>query len=140
MVEMVRGRRVSVALIGAFAIAAGLTVYAVFRPVRIPLIPPALHLAAGQPHPSVVLGAVPSFLHALAMPLLTAAGLRRLECRHIVIASLVWCAVDLAFEVGQRSQIGFLPAGVFDPLDLLGVLLGAALAAAVGIAMLRSTP
>lgn len=134
-----RGRRVSVALIGAFAIAAGLAVYAVFRPVRIPLIPPTVHLAAGQPYPSAVLGAAPSFLHAFAMPLVTAACLQRVQRRHIVIACVVWCLVDLVFEVGQVSRIRFLPSGTFDPLDLLGVMSGATLAGVVGLGTLRST-
>jgi len=35
-------RRVTVALIGAVAIAAGLSIYAFLRPVRIPLIPAGL--------------------------------------------------------------------------------------------------
>lgn len=142
VVEVVRGcgRQVSVALIGAFAIAVGVAVYAFLRPLRIPLVPPALHLAAGQSHQSAVLGALPSVLHAFAMPLLTIACLRRVQRLHIVIACLLWCVVDLVFEIGQGSEIGFPPAGTFDALDLLGVLLGAALAGIVGLVMLRRTP
>ena len=131
-------RRATVALIGAVAIAAGLTIYALFRPVRIPLIPAGLHFATAKSHTPAVLGVVPSVIHAFAMPLLTVACLR-LPRRHIASACLAWCAIDLVFEAGQRTDIAFFPAGTFDPLDLLAVLLGVALAAAVGFATLRST-
>ena len=129
---------IAVALIGAVAIAAGLAVYALFRPARIPLIPSDLHFAAGGPEAPALLGAVPSLLHAFAMPLLTAAclGLRR---RHIVIACLAWAVIGVVFEFCQRSGIRFLARGTFDPFDLLCVLLGATLAAAVGLAILRSS-
>jgi hypothetical protein len=129
---------ISVALIGAVAIAAGIAVYALFRPARIPLIPPDLHFAAGSPDAPAMLGAVPSVLHAFAMPLLTAACLR-LRRRHIVIACLAWAVIGVVFELGQRTGIRFFPGGTFDPLDLLGVLLGATLAGAVGFAILRSS-
>jgi hypothetical protein len=49
-------RRATVALIGAVAIAAGLILYAFFRPVRIPLIPAGLHFAAATSHTPAVLG------------------------------------------------------------------------------------
>jgi hypothetical protein len=132
-------RRATVALIGAVALAVGLILYAFFRPVRIPLIPAGLHFAAATSHTPAVLGVVPSVIHAFAMPLLTVACLR-LRRRQLAYACLAWCAIDLVLEAGQRTEIAFFPAGTFDPLDLLGVLLGAALAGAVGLAKLRSTP
>jgi hypothetical protein len=128
-------KEAALALSGAVAIIAGLAVYALFRPARIPLLPSALHLAdAGAP---AMLGAVPSALHAFAMPLLTAACLR-LRRQRIVMACLAWGIVDVVFELGQRSAIRLFPGGTFDPLDLVGVLLGATLAGATGFLILRS--
>ncbi len=124
------------ALIGAVAIAAGLVVYALFRSVRIPLIPSALHLADVSAGTPAVLGAVPSVVHAFAMPLLTAACVQ-LRRRNIVMACLAWGVVDVVFELGQSTGIGFFPGGTFDPLDLSGVLLGTTLAGAVGLAIMR---
>src|SRR5687768_15922004 len=112
-------RRVTVALIGAVAIAAGLSIYTFLRPVRIPLIPAGLHFAAAKSHTPAVLGVAPSVIHAFALPLLTVACLS-LRRRHIASACLAWCATDLVFEAAQRTEIAFLPAGTFDPLDLLG--------------------
>lgn len=132
-------RRATVALIGVVAIATGLAVYAFFRPVRVPLIPSGLHFAAAKSHTPAVLGVVPSVIHAFAMPLLTVACLR-LRRRHVACPCLAWCAIDLVFEAGQRTEIAFFPGGTFDPFDLLGVLLGAALAGAVCLATLRRTP
>jgi hypothetical protein len=129
----------SVAMIGSSAIAAGLAVYAFLRPIRVPLIPPALHFAPAESHPFAVLASLPSVIHAFAMPLLSVACLRRVRRRDIAITCLLWCAVDLVFEVGQRTGIRFFAGGTFDPLDLLGVLLGATMAGAVGVALLRGT-
>ena len=123
---------------GAVAIAAGLGVYAGFRPARIALIPSALHFAASESYSPAVLGAFPSAIHAFAMPLLTAACLRPRR-RHIAIACLAWCGVDLVFEAGQRTASRFFPAGTFDPLDVLAILLGATLAGVVALATLRGT-
>jgi hypothetical protein len=130
-------KEIALALTGAVAIVAGLALYAVFRPARIHLIPSALHLAEAGAAAPVVLSAVPSVIHAFAMPLLTAACLR-LRRRQVVMACVTWGAIDLVFELGQRSGISLFPGGTFDPLDLAGVLLGTTLAGAVGLAILRS--
>jgi len=123
---------------GAIAIAAGLSVYALLRPVRIPLIPSALHFAASESYWPALFGAVPSVIHAFAMSLLTAACLRP-QRRNILIACLTWCVIDLVFEAGQRTTSRFFPAGTFDPLDVLAILLGATLAGVVALATLRGT-
>jgi hypothetical protein len=123
-------KEAAVALIGAGAIAAGLVMYAIFRPARIPLIPDALHFADADAGAPAVLSAAPSAVHAFAMPLLTAACLR-LRRRHVALACFGWLVVDVVFELAQATRIRFFPGGTFDPLDLLGVLLGVTLAGAV---------
>jgi hypothetical protein len=130
-------KEATLALIGVVAIAAGLAVYALFRPARIPLIPPTLHLADAGAAAPAVLSAVPSVVHAFAMPLLTAACLP-LRRRHLAMTCLAWGVIDVGFELGQDIGIRFFPGGTFDPLDLAGVLLGTTLAGAVGLAILRS--
>jgi hypothetical protein len=129
-VAVVSDRKSHLLVTGAIAIAAGLAIYALFRPVRIPLVPSALHFAVSEFSSPTILGAVPSAIHAFAMPLLTAACLRPRR-RHIMVACLAWCVVDLVFEASQRTASRFFPAGTFDPLDILGILLGAALAGVV---------
>jgi hypothetical protein len=129
-------KETALALTGAVAIVAGLGLYAIFRPARIHLVPSALHLADAGAAAPAVLSAVPSVIHAFAMPLLTAACLR-LRRRHVLMACVAWGAIDVGFELGQRFGIRFFPGGTFDPLDLAGVLLGTTLAGAVGFAILR---
>jgi hypothetical protein len=122
---------------GALAIALGLAVYALSRPVRIPLVPPALHLAHAR-HDSALFGSLPSALHAFAMPLLTLACLRNFRRWHVLAACASWSAVDVLFELAQRSSSPFFPGGTFDPLDVLAIIIGAALAYAVAFVVARS--
>ena len=131
--------RLRCAAVGAAAIVAGLAVYALARPARIPLIPPALHFAAADGHPGAVVGVLPSIVHAFAMPLLTVACLERLRRGQVLVACLAWCVVDLAFEIGQDSGISFLPAGTCDPLDVLAILLGTVLAGVVSSVLLQGS-
>lgn len=133
--------RIALLVIGTLAIAAGLSIYAFHRSVRIALIPAALHFPAGGSQPSSVLfGALPSAIHAFALPLLTLGCVRTLRRSCIAVSCLGWCAADLLFELGQRGRHAFLPRGTFDAFDLLGVLLGALLAGAAAVAASRIAP
>jgi hypothetical protein len=133
----VRAGSASLTTTGALAIALGLAVYALSRPVRIPLVPSALHLAHAR-HESALFGSVPSALHAFAMPLLTLACFRNFRRWHALAACASWSAIDVLFELAQRTSSSFFPGGTFDPLDVLAVIVGAALAYAVASAVTRS--
>ena len=130
---------VSFAMTGAFTIALGLAVYALARPVRIPLVPTALHFAPAGHEPEI-LSSLPSALHAFAMPLLTLACLRVVRRRHVLATCIGWIGIDSGFELAQRYRVELLPSGTFDPLDVLGVLIGASLSCAVALILIRSNP
>jgi len=131
-----RAHTVSFATTSALAIALGLAVYALARPVRIPLVPAALHFAPAGREPEI-LSSLPSALHAFAMPLLTLACLRVVRRWHVLAACIGWVGIDIGFELAQRYRIELLPRGTFDPLDVLGVLMGASLSCAVALALIR---
>ena len=128
---------IPLATTGAFAIALGLALYALSRPARIPLIPSALHFSHAR-HESALLGSLPSTLHAFAMPLLTLACVPAMRRWHVLAACGGWFAVDLIFELAQRYRTELFPNGTFDGLDVLGACIGAALACAVALALIRS--
>ena len=121
---------------GTLAIAAGLAIYALLRPTRIALIPATLFFPPSRHIPSL-LGSLPSLLHAFAIPLLTMACVRAVRRAHVMTICLVWALIDVLFELGQRYPTRFLPSGTFDPLDVLGVLAGASLAAALASTFAR---
>lgn len=132
-----RAHSASFATTGALAIALGLAAYALSRSVRIPLVPSALHFAPAAREPAVF-GSLPSALHAFAMPLLTLACLRAVRRWHVLAACVGWAAVDVIFELAQRYRVELFPAGTFDPLDVLGVLIGASLSCVVAWTLIRS--
>jgi hypothetical protein len=80
------------------------------------------------------LGWLPTFSHVFAFALLTYLALGR---RHLLLACLLWVAVNALFELGQAlpaDTVRLLPDflnlhtyfihGVFDPLDLLACAAG----------------
>lgn len=89
---------------------------------------------------------LPSFFHVLAFSLLTATVLAR-EARPPYGACVAWCAVNMAFEVGQHPALGtslanianglgappflgrYFVYGTFDIADLAATAIGALLAA-----------
>lgn len=133
----VHAHSVSFAATGALAIAFGLAVYALSRPVRIPLVPAALHLARAGREPAI-LGSLPSALHAFAMPLFALACLRNVRRSHVFVACAGWSVIDVLFELAQRSSSTFFPRGTFDTFDVLAVFVGAALSCAIALILIRS--
>ncbi len=82
-----------------------------------------------------IAGWVPSFTHAAAFTLLTAAWLER-RISYVSIAAAGWFAINVAFEILQlipnsishelpRIFADFAAAGTFDPLDIAGAAAGA---------------
>lgn len=95
-------------------------------------------------------GSLPTFLHALALPLLTAAIVQPATRRAAAWICVLWLAADAAFELGQQPRVAahlaavidyllgagwlgerlsrYFLLGTFDPWDLLSIMTGAAVA------------
>lgn len=102
---------------GCLAVALGLLVYAADRPAGHALLIPAFPaFMAGRLFGT--LGQwLPSFVHPFAFSLFTAAALSS-RATPWYEACIAWCAVNVAFEVGQHPQISARLATVID--DVLG--------------------
>ncbi len=117
-------------VLGLGVLALGVLVYTLDRPTG-----SVAFLPAGMVYDSGILGPLagplPTFLHAMAFSLMTAAFLDP-TWRARLAASGVWVAVNWLFEVAQHPAFmeitGIGIPGAFDPLDLLAALLGAATA------------
>lgn len=134
------------------ALLSGLLVYLVDRPAGHAMWIPAVGLPAAGRRLGTAGDWLPSFLHALAFSLLTAAVLRA-GTRAAYAACAAWALVGLAFEAGQHSQLkaplaaalrgsgapgeltgpmaSYLLRGTFDGADIAAVLAGSLCAAAV---------
>lgn len=139
--------------IAACAIACGVATYVWLRPSPAMFLPTGWHRPLAQGVPVEILGALPTFVHALALSLLTAAVLnaRRVALLRAVCAS--WCAIELAFELAQHPIVAatllarwpcdidtcvalkpiahFMRGGSFNRLDLAAAVLGSAAAYAL---------
>jgi hypothetical protein len=137
-------------LCGALALALGALFYVTDRaPGSASLIPPMPSLA-GQRFFGPVGNWLPSFIHPLAFSLFSASLLA--PCRRWELgACAAWFAVNVAFEIGQHTQVrgpladalwqglgdsaltramvNYFLRGTFDAGDLVAAALGAALAA-----------
>ena len=147
-----RGRAATLMAIATLALALGVLVYHTDRiTIRLPLLPTDDWLA-GRRLFGVVGGSLPSLLHTFAFSLATAAAWPPGAARRYG-ACAAWCAINVAFEVGQhpafkgtwaqalhtgagetrpvRALLDYFLHGTFDPRDLAATLLGALAAAAV---------
>jgi hypothetical protein len=142
------------------SLALGLLVYMADRPPSHAVLMPAfLSLGTGALFGAVGLW-LPSFVHPFAFSLFTAAALpSRSAWRYRACAC--WCAVNLAFEMGQHPQVSarlaeamqgsfgptlltrpfanFFLRGAFDSGDIVATLLGA-LAAAGMLRLMERIP
>ena len=137
---------------GSLAVALGLLVYAADRPAGHALLIPAFPAFMGGRLFGTLGQWLPSFVHPFAFSLFTAAALpSRATPRYA--ACVAWCAVNVAFEVGQHRQISahlatvvhdffgqssparalanYFVRGTFDIGDIVAAVLGALAAAAV---------
>ena len=82
-----------------------------------------------------IAGSIPSFAHAAAFTLLTAAWLER-RTSYVLAAATGWFAINAAFEILQlvpdpisaelpRALANFAAAGTFDPRDIASAAAGA---------------
>lgn len=113
-------------LCGLFLLVAGGLVYALDRPAgSVVFLPPAFVHDSGLLGP--IAGSLPSFLHAMAFSMMTAALLMP-TLRMRAAACGAWLAFNWVFEIAQASvfrQIaGIGMSGTFDPQDMLATVLG----------------
>jgi hypothetical protein len=136
---------------GCLALAAGLFVYLTDRDSAHAMLVPSVAAFAGL-HLFGALGQwLPSFVHPFAFSLFTAATLQsRSAWRYGACAA--WCAVNVAFELGQHPQVSsrlatalqgigpasltrplanYLLRGTFDGGDIVAAVLGALAAGSV---------
>ena len=142
----------SLAAGGVAALAVGLLVYLCDRGASSTALLPASWALAGGPMFGALGAWLPSFVHPLAFSLFTAALLPpRAAPAYGVCAG--WCAVNLAFEVGQHPSVSgalghgvqdafgngpmstalarYFVRGTFDVADAVAAVLGSLAAAAV---------
>jgi hypothetical protein len=137
---------------GSIALAMGALVYLTDRAASRALLMSGIHLTLSGPLFGALGQWLPSFVHPFAFSLFTAAVLPpgRVSARR---ACVVWCLLNIAFELGQlrpvsvflaqamRAHLGstapvtlianYLLRGTFDPGDIVAAVLGALTAAAV---------
>jgi hypothetical protein len=144
-------------LIGLAALGVGVLVYLVDRPAAQSVVPSAISLFALTPTVFGVLGhSLPTFVHVMAFILLTTAVLAGGKSTAVAVC-LGWFALEAVFELGQHPAIApalstaipswfahfpilnqtdrYFLNGTFDPMDLLAIVLGAA----VAYVLIRST-
>lgn len=132
--------------LAGIALLLGAAVYVLDRPPGSAWFLPAAWSLAGPAHPfGVIAGQLPEFLHVFAFSLLTAAVLPATR-RAAWASCAAWWLIDSLFEIGQHPTISpiltamtsglkgipllektpaYFARGVFDPLDLLAIALGA---------------
>jgi hypothetical protein len=146
-------RPLALASIAGAAIAFGVAVYAFARPQPALFLPATWHRPLAHGLPTALLGVLPTFVHALAMPLLTAALLQPRRKAGLRAICAAWCVVEIAFELAQHPRIGhallnalpvdarssallapfghFVRSGRFDALDVATALLASMVACAI---------
>lgn len=132
------------AVVALVALLIGVAVYMFLRPHAAAFLPPGWHRPHGHGLPIWLLAGLPTFLHTLAMTLLTVivVGSRRASTVWAICAA--WCAVEIGFEFVQHAALGpallaalpadaaaliwfapfasFVRGGTFDGLDIAAAL------------------
>jgi hypothetical protein len=136
-------------LTALLALIAGVALYLLTRPAQSVYFLQAVPFPIGihNPLPCPLCGALPSLLHVYAFILLSAIALQPKSRRQLIAICLTWSGIEVAFELGQIDRIAlmihnvlptwfqeipllsitgnFFLLGIFDPLDLLSIGLGA---------------
>jgi hypothetical protein len=146
------GRSAFLAATGCFALAVGVLVYLTDRGVSQAMLIPTLGALAGSNAFGVLGQWLPSFVHPFSFSLFTAAALPSCSVPRYG-ACAVWCAVNVAFEVGQHPRVSahvtealqgtfgrnpltrplanYFLRGTFDVGDIVAAIVGALAAAGV---------
>lgn len=144
---------------GCMALAVGIMVYLTDRVASRPPLLPGVDALAGLQLFGVFGRWLPSFVHPLAFSLFSATALPARSLPRYGVC-LAWCAVSVAFEIGQHTQVrqplahalqaafgdsavpravaNYFLHGTFDPGDIVAAVLGAVAAATVLRLMRRS--
>lgn len=147
-----RGQSACLALTGTVALALGVLVYLTDRDAAHAQLVPAIAALAGSQVFSAPGQWLPSFVHPFAFSLFTAAALPPSAAPRDGVCA-TWCAVNVAFELGQHQQLSarlaealqagfgqgalarslanYFVRGTFDVGDLVAAVLGAMAAAGV---------
>lgn len=150
---MISSRSTLSVTVAVSAIAVGVAVYAFLRPQPAAFLPVGWHRPLSHDLTAAVLGCLPTFVHALAMSLATAAVLGVAADRARGVICMAWCAVEIMFEAAQHPKVGvpllaglpsalagtgvltalgsFARTGTFDPLDIAAAAFGSWVAYAV---------
>ncbi|MBE9556864.1 MAG: hypothetical protein IMF08_08405 [Proteobacteria bacterium] len=117
-------------ILGLSALGMGVLVYALDRPAgSVAFLPAGMAYDSGFLGP--LAGPLPTFLHALAFALITAAFLEPTRRARLAVCG-IWVAINWLFEAAQHPAFmeitGIGMPGAFDPLDLLAAPAGAAVA------------
>jgi hypothetical protein len=99
-------RTLAAIVIAGAAIGVGVAFYAFARPQPVLFLPAGWHSPQAHALPAVLFGGLPTFVHALAMPLLIAALLQPRRRIDLVAVCAAWCGVEIAFELAQHPSIG----------------------------------
>ncbi len=123
-------RPVGLFVLGLGALAMGVLVYALDRPAgSVAFLPAGMAYDSGFLGP--LAGPLPTFLHALAFSLMTAALLDPTRRARLAVCG-AWAGINWLFEAAQHPAFmeitGIGMPGAFDPLDILAAMLGAAAA------------
>lgn len=132
-------------LIACMAIVLGVAFYTFARPQPALFLPADWHSPQAHALPALLCAGLPTFVHALAMPLLTAALLQPRKRIGLGAICAAWCVVEIAFEAAQHPRIGpallahllvgehghtgpaplasFVRTGTFDAIDVAAAVL-----------------
>jgi hypothetical protein len=144
--------------IAVCALVVGVAAYAFLRPHAAAFLPAGWHRPQMHGLPTWLLGGLPTFVHTLAMALLTAVVIGSERAATLRAVCAAWCAVEIAFELMQHAALrpallatlsadaeasswtapfaNFVRRGTFDSLDIAAALL----AASVAYTMLNHRP
>lgn len=135
------------------ALVVGFAAYAFLRPHAVAFLPAGWHRPQMHGLPIWLLAGLPTFVHMLAMALLTAIVIGSPHAATSRVSCAAWCAVEIGFELVQHVAVrpallaalpadaaasiwfapfaNFVRGGTFDPLDIAAALLATLVAYAI---------
>lgn len=147
------GNAAGLTIIALCALAVGVATYAFARPQAAMFLPTGWHRPLAHGLPGWLLAGLPTFVHALAMPLLTAIVLGSRRQATLLGICAAWAVVEIGFEAMQHPALrdallsilpldgaatgwlapfaNYLRGGGFELIDIAAALLGSAAAYAI---------
>jgi len=156
------GCAVGLAMIAICVIAVGVATYAFARPHAAMFLPTGWHRPQAHGLPWWLVAGLPTFVHALAMPLLTAAVMGTRSRPALLGICAAWAVVEIGFEAMQHPALrdallstlpsiaatagwvapfaNYLRTGGFELIDIAAALLAGAAAYAILICSRFNVP